>query len=348
MAKGFLHIGTMKSGSTFLQSTCAENRQVLQQAGIRFYGPETRSAVLDLKHAKKLPEANVGDWARFAAKVRSTPTDVLISNELLFPIPTETIRQVATSLSGHELHVVVTLRDITKVAPSHWQERIAAGSGVGWTEFCSAMCRDAQDTNASRGFWAAYDVVPVISRWSQLLPADRFTVVVVPPSGSEPRLLWDRFLAALDVPGTGTKLASHSNPSMGAISTELLREVAAQAVDLPGPDRRRAFRNVLAKQILTQRSSKEPRFTVTPEHQTILKARAIEMADGIRAAGVQVIGDLDDLIPADEPSPGIQPEEITEAQLLEAAVFGLAEMCRQMAQDRAQIIALKNRGASER
>ncbi len=338
----------MKSGSTFLQSTCAENRRVLRRAGIGFYGPETRSAVLDLKQARKLPEENVGDWSRFAAKVRATPTDVLISNELLFPIPTETIREVATSLSSHELHVIVTLRDITKVAPSHWQERIAEGSRVGWTEFCNAVCRDSRVTNASRGFWAAYDVVPVISKWSQLLPAERFTVVVVPPSGSDPRLLWDRFLAAINVPGAGTELASHSNPSMGATSTELLREVAAQATDLPGLDRRRAFRNVLAKQVLTQRSSKEPRFTLTPAHQTILKARAIEMADGIRAAGVRVIGNLDDMIPADEPSPGIQPDEITEAQLLEAAVFGLAEMCRQMAQDRAQIIALKNESATER
>lgn len=337
----------MKSGSTFLQSTCAENRQVLQRAGIRFYGPETRNAVLDLKHARKLPEANVGDWSRFADMVRATPTDVLVSNELLFPIPLETIHEVATSLNSHELHVIVTLREITKVAPSHWQERIAAGSRVGWTEFCDQLARGSQDTNPSRGFWAAYDVVPVISRWLQLLPPERFTAVVVPPSGSDPRMLWELFLEAIDVPSAGTRLTSHRNPSMGATSTELLREVTALVADLPGLDRRRVFRNVLAKKILTQRSSKEPRFGITPGLQTLLKARAIEMVDGIRTSGVQVIGNLDHLIPADDPEPGIQPEDLSKAELLEAAIFGLAEMGRQMAQDRAQLIALESPRASE-
>jgi hypothetical protein len=337
----------MKSGSTFLQATAFDNRDVLLREGIRFYGPETRTAVLDLKQARKLPEANVGDWSRFVDLARATPSHFLISNELLFPLPVQQVREVAAALDSHELHVVVTLRDLTKVAPSHWQERVAAGSRLGWTQFCNRMCREAQDPNPGGGFWAAYDVVPVISRWLELVPAERFTVVVVPPSGSDPRLLWDRFLSVLEVPGTGTTLATHHNPSMGATSTELLREVTGQVADLSGVDRRRVFRNVLAKQILTQRASKEPRFGLTPRVQAVLKQRAIEMVEGIRATGVQVVGDLDEFVPADTPAPGIQPEEISETELLETAVFALAELGRLMAHDRAEIIALKNRGSTE-
>ena len=348
MAKAFLHIGTMKSGSTFLQLTCAENRSVLRQAGIRFFGMSTRTAVLDLKRASKLPEAHVGDWPKFAAKVRATPSDVLISNELLFPIPAETIRQVVAALGSHELRVIVTLRDVTKLVSSHWQERAVDAARGGWTEYCKAVCSTSRNAKGSQGFWAAYDVVPVMARWLELLSADRFTVVVVPPSRSDPRLLWDRFLTAINVPGNGTTLAAYSNPTMGAISTQLVEDVAAQLKGLPSFDRRRTLRKVLAKRILTQRSSSEPAFRLTPAQQAVLKARAIEMADGIRAAGVQVIGDLDDMIPADEPAPGIQPDEITDSQLLEAAVFGLAEMCRQMARDQAEITALKDRAAPER
>lgn len=333
----------MKSGSTFLQSTCQANHQILRQAGIRFFGPETRTAVLDLKHARKLPEANVGDWSRFVTSVTTTSTDVLISNELLFPIPMETVHEVATALDSHELHVIVTLRDIARVAPSHWQERIAAGSRVGWEQFCRRVARDSQDKDPGGGFWAAYDVIPVMARWLQLVPAERFTVVVVPPSGSDPQLLWELFLSAIDVSTAGTTLTSHRNPSMGATSTELLRQVTAEVADLPGLDRRRVFRNVLAKQILTQRSAKEPRFAIPPALQAVLKARALDMVDGIRAAGVRVIGNLDDMIPADDPQPGIQSEELSDRELLEAAIFGLAEMGRQMALDRAEIIALQER-----
>ena len=184
-------------------------------------------------------------------------------------------------------------------------------------------------------------------RWLGLVPPDRFTVVVVPQSGSDPRLLWDRFLTAINVSGDGTTLAEYRNQSMGATSTKLMRAVAKEAADLSSFDRRLAVRWGLAKQILTKRSSFEPHLAITPAQQSVLKARAIEMTNSIVASGVRVIGDLDELIPADDPRPGVHPGEITEAQLLEAAVFGLAAMCRQSARDQAEIAALKEQVASE-
>jgi Ni,Fe-hydrogenase III small subunit len=340
VATVYLHIGTMKSGSSFLQSTCGENRRALSTAGIRYVGTRRSwRAVQDLKGGRV--RRDVGAWRRLARQLRTSTSDSLISNELLCQIPEQLIREVVSSLAPHEVQVIVTVRDITKVVPSHWQERIQNGSLVGWTEFCETACADPSSTDASRTFWGHHDVVQVISKWSNVLTADRITVVTVPPSSENPELLWGRFLSALGASSISTKPATRANPSLGAVSAELLLRVNAQLTDFPRHDRSVSVKGPLAKRTLAKRARVEPRYALTPDHFAILRARAVVLADGIRTAGVQVIGDLDDIVPAAEPPTGAKPGEVTDSQLLEAAVSGLAGMCRELAKRRSVLDKLE-------
>ena len=346
MATVFLHIGTMKSGSSFLQSTCEENRRTLATAGIRYVNTRRSwGAVHDLRRRRTQGEADA--WRALARRLRRSATDSLVSNELLCQIPEQLIQRVVSSLAPHELRVILTVRDITRVVPSHWQERIQNGSLVGWMEFCETVSAEPETTSASQKFWRHYDAVQVISAWSNVLSSDRITIVTVPTSGEKPELLWDRFLSAMGVPPIATKPATRANPSLvGAVSAELLLKVNAELTDVARHDRSVSVKGPLAKRTLAPRAPVEPRYALTREHHAILRARAAHLADGLRSTGVKVVGNLDEIVPPEDPLAGVEPGDITDTQLLEAAVTGLAGMSRQLTRRHAALTDLKRERAS--
>jgi hypothetical protein len=254
------------------------------------------------------------------------------------------MRRAVSSVAPHELHVIITVRDITKVVPSHWQERIQNGSLVGWTEFCEMACVEPRSTEASRKFWRQHDVVRVIHKWLQVLPRDRITIVTVPPPGSDDGVLLERFLAAMGVSHLSIGPASKANKSLGAASAELLLRVNAEMSKMAkheGMDY--SVKMVLAKRILAPLAAMEPRYALTPERYAVLRARAAELATGIQASGVRIIGDVDEIVPGDVVPVGLQPGEVQDAEMLRAAVHGLAGMCHQGTQDRNQLERLRQR-----
>lgn len=88
-------------------------------------------------------------------------------------------------------------------------------------------------------------------------------------------------------------------------------------------------RNALARLVLAERASTEPRCGLGAEQLAWVRRRALVMVAELDQLGVWVVGELDDLVPNAEPSDGgIDPAVASEADLLEAAVFGLAGMAR--------------------
>lgn len=61
---------------------------------------------------------------------------------------------------------------------------------------------------------------------------------------------------------------------------------------------------------------------------------------------VKVIGNLDEIVPPESPLVGVEPGDITDTQLLEAAVTGLAGMSRQLTRRHAVLTDLKRERAS--
>ena len=113
--RAFLHVGTPKSGTSYLQDRLAANRTRLAQDGLTYL--ETSSgdhfrAAIDLlqKHWAGELEAARGSWAALAKTAQSTPGDVLISHEVLAAATTSQVKQAFDSLDGFEIHVIVTAR----------------------------------------------------------------------------------------------------------------------------------------------------------------------------------------------------------------------------------------------
>ena len=196
----------------------------------------------------------------------------------------------------------------------------------------------ADETGAS-WFWRVQDFAGVLARWGATLPSSRVHVVTVPPAGADPGTLWDRFATLLGLdPDSFDTQQSRSNTSLGVEQSELLRLVNAELGDrvrLPGPYPV-VVKNVLAHRVLAAR--KGTRLALDVEATEYAVRRSAEIAEQLRRMDVDVVGDLDDLVPdrtaalaaarADaDPEP---PAEV----LLTEGVAALAGLLDVMAADR--------------
>jgi hypothetical protein len=337
----FLHVGVMKSATSYLQDLCDANRDRLLAQGLLW----TRSgdnflATDDLLGTRRERPGLEGAWRRLAEQIEAHPGDALISNELLAPVNQRKRTRLVEALRPAETSVVVTARDVARVIPSQWQTGARNRSTVGWRDYVASLVADDGNETAA-GFWRRQDVPAIVSNWAEQVSLDRVTVVTVPPPGVAAAALGERFAAAVGITAEGFVQPEASNPSVGLVSAELLRRVNERTDDFAWLEYRWAFKHALARLVLAERASREPAMTLDAEALAWARERGAQIAEALDASGVRVIGDLADLIPAaDPPPPGEPAVEPSEAELLDAAVDGLAGMGSVLAEARIEHDAL--------
>jgi hypothetical protein len=327
-----LHVGLYKTGTSFLQNLMRQNRRPLRRAGV--YVPAGVRKMLfafhdlmpwdsELARDPRVP----GAWQRLADEVMdSRLSTAVISEERLSVAGARQVRRVVSSFGDAEVHVVVTVRDLTRVVASHWQEDVK--SGATWTlDEYVARLRDPQAAGEppARGFWTHEDVTEVLRTWRAVVPPERLHVITVPPSGSAPDLLVSRFASVVgfdldDVP----KRDLWGNENIGAVGAELMRRLNER---LDGRLSGRVYRQGV-KWPLSRRLAALPDRRQTPldaEQTAWAAATSQRFADAIRDGGYDVVGDLADLTarPADGAGAAEAPE-IDDSALLDVALEGLA------------------------
>lgn len=333
----FVHIGTMKSGTTYLQSWLDRNQERLAEQGL-FWNRSDRNfrATDDLFNSRKIRPGLDGAWSALKARLESHPGDALISNELLAAIAPKKAARLVSELRPAEVHVMVTARDLVKVVPSQWQTAMRNRSTVTWAQYVDDICTDEpREGSFYTWFWNRQDVAKIVNLWSRHVPLDRFSIITVPPSGTPSTVLGDRFLSVLSVDGTGFEDASMANASLGAHSGELLRRLNAEITHFDWPHHQWAVKNGLARRVLEGRAKQEPAIGLTQSQHDAVRVAAVAMVGRLRAMSLDVVGDLDDLIPGLEVygSP-TDPGDSTDTELLAAAVDGLAGTGKLLADQR--------------
>lgn len=321
-------MGSPKTGTTYLQSVFWRSVEGLAEQGLRlpldgvddhFFITLTLRNQLD--PAMDSPRAHdVMD--RLAAQLPTLTDDVLISHELLAPVARPQVQRLLGMLEEFEVHVVVTARDLQRQIPAEWQQHVKTRS----VETYDAFLERVRDRSAAH-FWRVQDVVDVAQRWGESLPPEQVHIVTVPPRGAPPGELLRRFCSVVDVDPESLETAAPSaNASLGFEQAELLRRVNARLGDrLPHP---RAGYNThgkfwLAETILAAQSGTP--LALPAAYQEWCTGVSQEQADGIRAAGWDVVGDLGDLTPPPDPN---APDrfESSDARLGEVAEEALAEI----------------------
>jgi hypothetical protein len=339
-----LHIGLHKTGTTYVQSVLRANRERLASMGILFPGgpgqPKHTFAVYDLFGRRPRGTGDdriAGQWDAMTRLIAESELPVaMLSEEATSLASAAQARKAVRSFADAEVHVLVTVRDLGRVALSAWQEDVKTDELWTWREYADALADpDARAKAPARGFWLRQDATAILDVWIQVVPADRVHVVTVPPAGSPPGELLRRIGSVVGFDPDGLAEPDRwDNVSVGPVGTELLRRMNAR---LHRRLNQRQYHDVVETDLApilagagAGASGGAGAFRLPEADREWVEREAERLIEGIRACGVPVVGDLADLGPRFDDS-GRVPGEVTDDEVLEAAVDALAGLTERFA-----------------
>ncbi len=329
-----LHVGTPKTGTSYLQDVLFRNRRVLAHAGIRYPADRFDAHFLASLDLMRMPWGGleteaIGAWDRLAAQVRDHRHTSIISHEILATASRSQVGRALASLGhddGAEIHIVLSVRDLVRQIPAEWQENVKHRSGIGYRAFLDQIRDTERESRIATWFWGVQEIPDILERWGHDLPPDRIHLVTVPPAGGAPELLWKRFSQVFGLDGLDLDLEpDRANPSLGAPETALIRRINRAANrDLAPADYRPLVRELLAHQTLSRRRG-SPRLGLPPADYAWVHELQQSWVDEVAARGYDVVGDLGELIgPA--PTAWADPDEPSEKQVAGAAVDAITAL----------------------
>lgn len=346
----FLHVGSPKTGTTFLQQVLWSQRDLAKDQGLllplgSFHDHYLASIdVRELSYEPRYPARSIGIWTDLVEEGQTWPGNVLVSHELLAGATAEQAVAAVAAWGDTDVHVIVTARDLVRQIPAEWQEHIKHRSAMTFTEFADELRERGPQ---SKWFWTVQDYADVCARWSAAVPPSRVHVVTVPRRGAPPTTLWQRFAGLLGLDAAAFDLSvSKTNRSLRAEQVELLRRLNKQLDDrlpLPGtyPE---TVKEILAQEVLAGRSG--TRVALVGAHRAFAIKRSAAIVDQLRQLGVDVVGDLAELVPAEtaaEPSadgargPTEHPECMPDSTLLNESVAALTGVLERLSVERARL-----------
>lgn len=309
----YLHVGTPKSGTTYLQRVLWQNASTLRAQGFLLPGRmlshyDAARAVTDRQppgdrdeHRVEPPSTHltpVGDhaWTKLARQVNRWPGSALIGHPALAGATRDQAARAVAALDG-DVHLVLTARPVHLQAALAWQEQVKAGRSTSLDTFLERLQADG---NPGQRFWRLHDLADVLERWQGVIPAECVHLVTV--SGTTPqtrpteaRGLWIRYAGVLGLDASAYDAGFDVPPSvLGVVESELLRSVHARRDPrFTDPQRHVWTRQLLANEVLARRHGTPLRLPI--QARPWLSEKSHRMADRIRAAGYEVTGDTDEL-----------------------------------------------------
>jgi hypothetical protein len=323
-----LHVGTMKSGTTSIQSLLFSRRDVLAEQGVLALGTRWSDQVEGVRELIGHPEAPGVPWRRLVEEARRWHGTSVISMEFLGPFIPRRVEAAVASFGDLPVHVVLTMRDLNRMIPSLWQEAVQNGRSWSWADYRSG-CRDARPwqarplahvTEPGRTFWRQQDAYRIVRRWAAVVGWERVTLVTLPPPGAPRSTLFERFGRAVGFAGEHLTVTESKNAALGAASAQMLQQVNARlaAVGLGESDARTVRKRLLAKQVLSTRRSEEEGIGL--DVQPWVVRTSARMVERLESSGVRLVGDWADLSPV--AVRGVDPADTPDAELVAAAKYG--------------------------
>jgi hypothetical protein len=326
-----LHVGAMKSGTSYLQSRLFASKEQLAAQGVCVPGRtwnDQVTGVLDVLGRR--PDGGAGGgWSALLDEVGAEPGTAVVSMEFLGPVSPEKIDTVVASLRPARVSVVLTARDLNRSLAAMWQETVQNGRWWTWHDYLDGAqrarprpARRPEDvTEAGRTFWRQQNTVRLARQWSAAEGVDDFTLVTLPPPDGPADVLAERFATVVGFDAATLQPGPRANTSVDAAAAEVLRRtnglLAAQGLEFPRGAvlrKRRLAKSVLASRVRPDLRIGLPVAPWVAEH-------AVAMVTALQDLGVDHVGEWSDLDPV--AVPGIDPAGVSDADVLEAAEQGL-------------------------
>lgn len=324
----YFHVGLPKTGTTFLQTILWHNRRALRAQGFLYPGRERMdhyhsSQVVRGASLEKLGE-HAGVWDRLTGALAAWPGRGIITHEFFSMASAGQAKRAVAALAPADVQVIVTARDYERQFPAVWQEALKMNSNLSFDEFMEQAFR--RELQGAWG-WRSQDLPAVVKRWAQAVGPDRLHLITLPQPGAPQSLLWDRFKQTVEIDDAGLNLeVSRSNESLGAPQAALLHHVKPYLTEplIGGAPQHRWVRQYFGHEVLVPQRG--DRFAVRPAHAARLRELSLAAVDDLKTLGCHVVGDLDELIPPESPTPRPHPDDVTDTELLEVAARAFDQM----------------------
>ena len=337
-----LHVGTPKTGTSYLQDVLFRNRDHLAGRGILYPADRFDGHFLAALDLMRLPWGGleteaVGAWDALAARVRAFDGTAIVSHEILATASRTQIRRALESL-GHpdtEVHVVLSVRDLVRQVPAEWQENVKHRRTLRYDRFLSEIRDPERKSRLATWFWGVQEGPDILDRWGGEIDPSRVHVVTVPRPGAPSSLLWERFAETFGLTGLALDLeVERSNPSMGVPETALVRRInLAVNKDVEPVHYRPLVRELLAHNTLSKRT-RSPRLSLPPDARAWAEDLGQEWVTELRARGYDVVGDLDELLPEPSDAPYADPDRPNPRQVNQAALDAIKALLIEGARQR--------------
>lgn len=347
--KVIVHVGAPKTGTSFLQDLLFGSRDRLEDIGVRYPADRFDAHFLAALDLMQLPwgglEAEaVGAWDRLAAQVRDWSGTAIVSHEILARASRIHVSRALDSLDAGdtEIHVVLSARDLVRQIPAEWQENVKHRRTMPYATFLEDLQEPSRTSGAASWFWSVQEVPDILDRWGSSLPRERVHLVTVPPSGAPSDLLWNRFSDVLGLDPAEFSLDDiRVNASLGSTEATLVRRLNEQVAEvLPNHHYRALVREALVHQGLS-RDRRSARLSVPEDVWVWADQLSRAWVAEVSARGYDVVGELDDLLPA-PPLPYADPDRPDADEFGETALRALTTMTLEAARLRDREVALQD------
>lgn len=304
----FLHIGTMKSGTSYLQWVLRRNKDSLAEAGVLVPGGVMHAApdILERRGKSRSKEFR-GDWGRVVDKVDEWQGGrAIVSHELLSAAEEEDARRLMDTLPNHKVTVIITARDLARILPSHWQTTVKRDSTWTFAEFTSILLTEPAGQRGTKrthkGFWKHHDLARMVDVWASVVGIENVVIITVPPPGAPSDLLWSRFcsVVGVDPAAYDSTPDAKANASLSYAETEMLRQVNMVVKKPLSPvEHRELVTGYVANGMLRTLPAESDRSTsraqLGPESHAQVVQRSNSMLTALQESGVRIVGDIEEL-----------------------------------------------------
>jgi hypothetical protein len=327
-----IHIGPHKTGTTALQAAFWNNRKAVKKQGVHYAsnGRHAMTAVLaGIEHISpwtvdKRPPP-MWKWERLLNDIRSSNAKrVVLSSEFFADAKPENAARVIQQLDPKRVQVIVTLRPLSRILTSQWQQFVQNQNTFGFDEFLQKTLEDPHPAKPPV-FWRRHRHDDLVQRWAELVGPDHVTVVAL-SEGDRDMVLraFEQITGLKD--GTLAPDPTIQNRSMTLPEIETIRafNIAFKEMNLPSLLYMRIMR-FGATFVMQQREPNpdEPKIELPDWSVDPIRQISTEMMDNIRTTGVRVVGDLDDMLYVPKPRVGPAPDVRVSPEVAASAALGV-------------------------
>ena len=219
-----------------------------------------------------------------------------MSSEFFAHADDAAIRRVIGDLDPARVQVAVTLRPLARIIPSMWQQNVQAGHHRSMERWLRGLFPDPPDT-PNAAFWALHRHDELIGRWASAVGTANVTAIVV--DDNDHAFILRAFEQLLGLRRDTLVLERDlTNRSLTLAETEAVRAFNG-AFRTAGQSRAlhaRAMRYGAAQHMkLREPGATEPAIELPSWALERIAEAGREIADGIAASGIRVVGDLGSL-----------------------------------------------------